>query len=107
MKLAAVFIASFLFPIFAYGQTTLKECFAQHNQCVAACFELDSEGSQASCMAQCAGAEATCAGEIGLESTKPFIRKKTEQLEQLLEDFFGDILPQDEPTPEFENQSET
>jgi hypothetical protein len=106
MKLAVVFFASVLFPAFAYGQSALKECFAQHNQCVEDCFSLDSEGSQASCITKCAGVEATCAGEVGLESTKPFIREKTEQLEQLLDDFFGDILPKEnEPEPPI--QSET
>jgi len=87
----------------AGAEESLRDCFSKHNQCVSSCFSLDGEGTQATCVAQCAGVEAQCAGKIGISKSEPFIRKKAEQLEQLLDDFFNDILP----VPKGEKESET
>jgi len=104
MKAIILLLSFMMVPAMAWAGQDLKQCFNAHNECVTGCFELENKSAQATCIAQCAGTEAKCAGEIGLESSKPYIRDKAEQLEKLLQEFFNDVLPipeQDpEPTPE-------
>lgn len=103
MKAIILLLSFMMVPVFAWAGQDLKQCFAAHNACVTDCFELEKESAQATCIAQCAGTEARCAGEIGLESSKPYIRDKAEQLEKLLQEFFNDVLPLPEEDPEPES----
>ncbi len=78
----------------AFGNGTLEDCINEHRLCTSDCLQKEGTDSQAACVAQCAGTEAQCAGRIGIETSEPFIRKKAKELEGLLEEFFGDILPE-------------
>jgi len=77
----------------AQAESDLQACVSERRNCTNQCFQLEGEGSQAACVAQCAGSEAQCAGKFGISKSEPFIRKKAEELEGLLEKFFGDIIP--------------
>ncbi|WP_135080498.1 hypothetical protein [Terasakiella sp. SH-1] len=83
---------TFSFPAFGKGET-LEGCIAAHDRCIQDCRNLESTPAKATCIAQCAGGEAQCVGRVGIGESKPYIRKKADQLEKLLDDFFGDILP--------------
>ncbi|SCA58293.1 exported hypothetical protein [Candidatus Terasakiella magnetica] len=93
MKPLFIILALLLFSPSAQADESLRNCVSNHNQCVQNCFEQKEDNSPAACVAQCAGVEAQCAGKVGISNSEPFIRKKAEQLEKLLDDFFGDILP--------------
>lgn len=105
MKAIILLLSFMIVPAIAWAGQDLKQCFSAHNECVTGCFELENKSAQATCIAQCAGTEAKCAGEIGLESSKPYIRDKAEQLEKLLQEFFNDVLPIPEQSPEAEPES--
>lgn len=79
-----------------HASDAINACLSAHNQCTQICLEKDGDGAKAACIAQCAGVEAQCVGKIGLETTEPFLRKKADQLEGLIEEFFKDILPRTE-----------
>ena len=87
----------------SYAKMTLKQCIEDHNQCVNQCLDLETQTAKAGCVAKCAGTEAACVGEFGIQSTEPFIRKKADQLEKMIDDFFGDLLPSQQQTPEDES----
>lgn len=76
-----------------YAEPTLEGCIQDHQVCTSRCMNMEGDGSKAACVAQCAGVEAQCAGRIGIQESEPFIRKKAKELEGLLDEFFGDILP--------------
>ncbi len=95
-------------PVLA--QNDLNGCLLEHQSCVKECLNLEGTGTQSTCVAQCAGTEAKCAGAIGLEASEPYLRKKADQLEKLLNDFFQDILPvpkQKTPTPPTSGPTDT
>lgn len=102
MKAISFLIGCVFWANFAEAQSPLQSCIDTHQSCVKQCLSLEGDGSQAACVAQCAGSEAQCAGKIGIESSEPFLRKKAEQLEDLLNQFFEDILP----VPETETETE-
>jgi hypothetical protein len=94
-----IFALSLLIAFPAFAKTDVEQCVKTHDSCSQNCLELDTEGSKAACVAKCAGQEAKCAGEIGLGTTEPFMRKKAKELEDLLDKFLDDILPNTPPPP--------
>ena len=92
-KNALLFGLTLTFSTPVIAAETLESCISEHNSCVSECLGLEGDATQATCVAKCAGLEAQCAGQIGISKSEPYIRKKTQQLEDLLNDFFGDILP--------------
>ena len=94
-----IIAVSLLLAFPALAKTDVEQCVKTHDSCSKSCLELDSEGSKAACVAKCAGQEAKCAGEIGLGTTEPFMRKKAKELEDLLNQFLDDFLPNTPPPP--------
>lgn len=99
MKTISIFILTLVLSLPAWADVDIENCIAEHQNCTTACLQMDTGASQAACVAQCAGSEAQCVGHVGLKRSEPLIRRKAEQLENLLKDFFGDILPEFEQKP--------
>lgn len=99
-----------LAPTYAYGDEEIMACLKNHDLCTQTCLEETSRTVKATCIAKCAGVEARCVGELGLKESQPFIRKKAEELERFLHEFFDDVLPlpdEKPPAPQPETRTET
>lgn len=77
----------------AWGADDIAQCIDNHNQCVQTCLQQDKIGAKATCVAKCAGVEAQCAGQVGIEQSEPFIREKAQQLEGILKELMDNLLP--------------
>ncbi len=89
----------FLFASPAFATTAIETCVNDHHSCTQVCFEKESEGAKAACIAKCAGVEAQCVGGVGLKTGEPFIREKVEELEGFMKRFFDDVIPLPKETP--------
>lgn len=88
------------FTLPAMAADAIEQCIANHNQCTQTCLnEQEKPGAKATCVAKCAGIEAQCVGQVGIEQSEPFIREKAEQLEGILKDLLDNLLPKAPPPP--------
>lgn len=111
MKFVIVLFIGLFSSLPAWAQSTLEGCIEDHRLCTSDCLNVESDGTKAACVAQCAGIEAQCAGRFGIEKSEPYIRRKAQELENLLNEFFGDILPELEnkttPAPSQQGATDT
>jgi hypothetical protein len=109
MKTIAIVFCFLLMSAPSYAEIDVQTCIEDHQSCIAICMKDTADKPEASCVAQCALGEAKCVGHVGIKKSEPFLRKKAEELENFLNDFLGDILPEQEQqsTPPHKKEGRT